>query len=256
MTCGLDRRLAFPQTTLTVVIQIKNMTSQAGDFRLSDVSLRVPEGRYGMLMGKTGSGKTTLLEAIAGLKPTLSGQVWLGGRDVTRLKPAERDIGYVPQDGALFTTMSVHQQLGFALTIRRVGRRQIKRRVEELAELLHIGDLLGRSVKGLSGGERQRVALGRALSFRPATLLLDEPLSALDDDTREQMYVLLKDVQEQTGVTTLHVTHNLEEAARLADYLFRVEGRLVHQRPVPTPAGNGQRAIEAPDEPADIVSGE
>ena len=209
-----------------------------------------------MLMGKTGSGKTTLLESIAGLKPIESGQVFLGDRDVTRRKPAERDIGYVPQDGALFTTMSVHQQLGFALTIRRIGARQIKERVEKLADMLHIGDLLNRSIAGLSGGERQRVALGRALSFRPATLLLDEPLSALDDDTREQMYALLKDVQAQTGVTTLHVTHNLEEAARLADCLFRVENGAVQQRPIPkSEDSNGQRQISATDETAEVEAG-
>ena len=210
-----------------------------------------------MLMGETGSGKTTLLEAVAGLKPILDGRILLGDRDVTHLKPAERDIGYVPQDGALFSTMSVEQQLGFALAIRRFSRAQIKRRVEELAELLHIQHLLNRSIHGLSGGERQRVALGRALSFRPATLLLDEPLSALDDATRERMYVLLKDIQEQTGVTTLHVTHSLDEAASLADCLFRIEGGKVQQRPTPKPSkSNGRRADSGSDHPADLVRGE
>lgn len=256
-TEGPSPHPAPSRSPISIVIHIKSLTVQAGDFRLADVSLQVPDGGYGVLMGKTGSGKTTLLEAVAGLKPIVSGRMNLGGRDVTRLKPAERDIGYVPQDGALFTTMSVKDQIGFALTIRRAGQNQIKRRVEELAELLHIGDLLERSIRGLSGGERQRIALGRALSFRPATLLLDEPLSALDDDTREQMYLLLKDVQEQTGVTTLHVTHNMEEAARLADCLFRVEGGDVQQRPVPkVSGGNGRGAVSDSDQTADLVSGE
>lgn len=239
------------------MIQIKSLSFAAGAFRLSGVSLQVPDGRYGMLMGKTGSGKTTLLEAIAGLKPILGGRILLGGKEVTLLKPAERNIGYVPQDGALFTTMSIKQQLGFALAIRRASPVQIKRRVEELAELLHIGHLLDRSIQGLSGGERQRVALGRALSFRPATLLLDEPLSALDDATRERMYLLLKDVQEQTGVTTLHVTHSVEDAARLADCLFRIEGGKVQQGPIPKRSGsNGQSADSTSDQSADLVSGE
>ena len=209
------------------VIGIAELCVQAGMFRLEGVSLELPAGAYGVLMGKTGSGKTTLLEAVAGLKPISGGRIVLGGRDVTRLKPAERNLGYVPQDGALFTTMSVRDHLAFALSIRRTPRAVIARRVAELAEWLEIEPLLDRSTRGLSGGEKQRVAIGRALSFRPNTLLLDEPLSALDDRTRGQMYAVLERVRERTGVTTLHVTHSITEAARLADRLFRIEeGRL------------------------------
>jgi molybdate/tungstate transport system ATP-binding protein len=205
------------------MIRIANLSMHVGTFRLEKVSLEIPTGSYGVLMGPTGGGKTTLLEAVAGLKSATGGQIVLEGRDVTLLKPAERNIGYVPQDGALFTTMSVSEHLGFALAVRHVKRQEIQRRVEELAELLRIGELLGRTVRDLSGGERQRVALGRALSFRPATLLLDEPLSALDDGTREEMYVLLEEVKARTGVTALHVTHNADDAIRLADCLFRLE---------------------------------
>jgi ABC-type sugar transport system ATPase subunit len=212
------------------MIQVTNLSIHVGGFRLQDVSLEVPTGSYCVLMGRTGCGKTTLLEAIAGLKPTVEGKVILDGRDVTQLKPAERQIGYVPQDGALFTTMSVRDHLGFALVVRRTPASQIARRVEELAEMLRIEQILGRLVAGLSGGERQRVALGRAISFHPATLLLDEPLSALDEETREQMYSLLKRVQTQTGVTILHVSHNTDDAKRLADSLYRVENGKIEQR--------------------------
>lgn len=205
------------------MIQVSNFTIHVGQFTLRDVSLTVPSGSYGVLMGPTGCGKTTLLEAIAGLKRGVSGQVVLADRIVTQLKPAERQVGYMPQDGALFTTMSVRDQLGFALVVRRTPTKEVARRVEELAKMLRIEHLLDRYPAGLSGGERQRVALGRALAFRPATLLLDEPLSALDDETRDQMYDLLLQVQRQTGVTTLHVTHNIDDANRLADCLFRVE---------------------------------
>ncbi len=212
------------------MIVVQNVTVHAGHFRLEKASLEVPTGAYGMLMGKTGSGKTTILEAIAGLKHVAAGRILLGNRDVTQLKPAERNIGYVPQDGALFSTMSVRDHLGFALVIRRAGRGEIERRVAELSELLEIEDLLDRYPKNLSGGEKQRVAIGRALSFHPATLLLDEPLSALDDDTREQMYALLKHVQQATGVTTLHVTHHVQDVKRLADNLFRLDaGHLAEQ---------------------------
>lgn len=205
------------------MIQIDSLTVQAGKFRLEDISFDVPTGSYCALMGKTGSGKTTILEAICGLKHVTSGRIVLNDVDVTRLKPAERNIGYVPQDGALFTTMTVRQQLAFALVIRKASKREVASRVDELSELLDIRHLLDRTPHGLSGGEQQRVALGRALSFRPATLCLDEPLTALDDDTRQQMYKLLELVRERTGVTTLHVTHHMYEAERLADRIFRIE---------------------------------
>jgi ABC-type sugar transport system ATPase subunit len=185
-----------------------------------------------MLMGRTGCGKTTILEAIAGLKHIVSGRIRLGDRDVTNLKPAERNIGYVPQDGALFSTMSVRDHLAFALKIRHATTSEIDLRVAELADLLEIGDLLKRFPKNLSGGEKQRVAIGRALAFRPSTLLLDEPLSALDDDTREQMYLLLKHVQEATGVSTLHVTHHMQDAQHLGDTLFKVENGVVARQPI------------------------
>jgi ABC-type sugar transport system ATPase subunit len=205
------------------VILVEKLTVRAGSFVLKDVNFEVPTGGYAALMGKTGSGKTTLLEAVAGLKHVTAGTIVLGDVDVTRLKPAERSIGFVPQDGALFPSMTVRQQLAFALVIRRASKKVIDQRVRELSAMLQIEHLMNRTVKGLSGGEKQRVALGRALSFRPTTLCLDEPLSALDDTTRQQMYKLLQQVRDQTGVTTLHVTHSLDEARHLADYFFRVE---------------------------------
>ena len=185
--------------------------------------MHLPAGRYGVLMGKTGCGKTTLLEAVCGLKPVESGRITLEGRDMTRAKPGQRGIGYVPQDGALFTTLSIRENLAFALELRRWSAKAITERVEELADLLHIGDLLKRRPEGLSGGETQRVALGRALAARPHILCLDEPLSALDHDTRLELCALLAQVQQQLGMTVLHVTHNRDEAERLAQHLFRFE---------------------------------
>jgi ABC-type sugar transport system ATPase subunit len=202
------------------MIAVENLALRAGAFALDGVSFRVERGQYAVLMGKTGSGKTTLLEAVAGLKPVRAGRVLLMGHDVTALKAAERGVGYLPQDLALFPTMSVREHLEFALRVRRRERTVIAERVAELSNLLRIGHLLERRPEGLSGGEAQRVALGRALSFHPRVLLLDEPLSALDDQTRQEMYSLLRSVQRQTGVTALHVTHNLGEAKALADRLF------------------------------------
>jgi ABC-type sugar transport system ATPase subunit len=214
------------------MIAVETLAVRAGAFALDGVSFRVETGQYAVLMGKTGSGKTTLLEAVAGLKPVRAGRVLLMGHDVTGLKAAERGVGYLPQDLALFPTMTVREHLAFAPHVRRWDRAAIADRVAELAALLGIAHLLDRRPEGLSGGEAQRVALGRALSFRPRVLLLDEPLSALDDETRQEMYALLRSVQRQTGVTALHVTHNISEAKALADRLFVIQGgRVVEPQP-------------------------
>ena len=205
------------------MIDICNLSIVAGTFSLWNINFTVPTGAYAVLMGRTGCGKTTLLEAICGLRPVRAGQVKLMSRDVTRLSPGERGIGYVPQDKALFSTMTVREHLAFALHIRRMPAAKIETRVAEISDLLGIGPLLARRPVGLSGGEAQRVALGRALSFHPSVLLLDEPLTALDDQTREQMYDLLKNVRRQTGLTTLHVTHHHGEAERLADQIIELK---------------------------------
>ncbi len=209
------------------MIELERVTVVSGPFRLVDCSFAVPARRYGVLIGRTGCGKTTILEAIAGLRRVTEGEIRLHGRDVTRTRPAERNVGYVPQDGALFETMKVRDQIAFPLTIRGCRRAAVRERVDEMAELLGIAHLLDRYPQRLSGGERQRVAIGRALSFRPKTLLLDEPLSALDDATRRQMYDLLRRVQRETDVTTLHVTHHREDVKELADTLLRLDdGRI------------------------------
>ena len=210
------------------MIQVDSLHLVQGRFELRDVSFTVDEGCYAVLMGATGSGKTSVLEAVCGLRPMRAGTVRIGNRDVTRAKPAERGIGYVPQESALFNTMTVRDNIGFSLAIRHWDRARINDRVEELAAMLNIAPLLDRSPAHLSGGEKQRVALGRALAFRPATLLLDEPLSALDEETRARMEQLLKKVQQRTAVTTLHITHSRPEAERMADVLIRIDAGRFH----------------------------
>lgn len=212
-----------------IVIELQGLAVHAGTFRLQNVSLTIPSGKYGVLMGQTGSGKTTILESVIGLRMIDGGSIRLGDQVVTGKDPAVRGVGYVPQDGALFNTMTVRDHLEFALMIRRAARDVSQARVQELAGLLGLEHLLDRKPRGLSGGERQRVALGRALSFQPRVLCLDEPLSALDDETRDRMCDLLEHVQQHTGTTTLHVTHNNREAERLADCLFRIEDGQVRQ---------------------------
>ena len=210
------------------MIVLDHITIEQGAFGMRDICIEVPRGAYAVLMGSTGSGKTTLLEVICGLRQPDAGRVLLDGQDVTQATPAGRDVGYVPQDGALFKTMTVFEHLAFALVVRRETAATIEARVLELAELLGISNLLDRAPAGLSGGERQRVGLGRALSFRPSILLLDEPLCALDDETRSQIMELLVHVRERTGVTTLHVTHNRAEADQLGTMGLRIQdGRVV-----------------------------
>jgi molybdate/tungstate transport system ATP-binding protein len=209
------------------MIALKDVSLRSGTFELTGVSLVVPFGSYGVLMGRTGCGKTTLLEAICGLGLVQSGRIQLGDRDVTALHPADRHVGYVPQDLALFPSMTVRQNLAFALEVRGQASAAVARRVDELAALLGVAPLLERRPKGLSGGEAQRVALGRALAAAPPVLLLDEPLSALDESTHADMIALLQRVQRLTGVTVLHVTHNRFEAETLADTLFILEEGVV-----------------------------
>jgi ABC-type sugar transport system ATPase subunit len=212
------------------MITVHNLHLRQGAFLLDGVSLHVPTGSYGVLMGQTGSGKTTLLEAVAGLRAISSGRVQLDGVDVTDFPPAARGVGYVPQDAALFRSLSVRENLGFALAVRKTPREAIERRVQELADWLGIAHLLERVPQGLSGGEAQRVALGRALAFRPRTLLLDEPLSSLDEDTRDQLHGLLDNLKQTREVTVLHVTHSRHEAQRLADVTLRLaDGRVTQE---------------------------
>ncbi len=214
------------------MIELHDITIRSGPFALTNVNLSIPENTYAVLMGGTGQGKTTILEAICGLRTVASGRVLLNGSDMTRWKPGDRGVGYVPQDLALFPMMTVRGHLEFALRVRHCSAAMIKERVAELAHVLGIESLLARRVTNLSGGESQRVALGRALSFRPRVLLMDEPLNALDEATRDRLCELLRSVQKQTGLTTLHVTHSRVEARNLAEKLFVLESGQLREQPL------------------------
>ncbi|MEZ6142659.1 MAG: ABC transporter ATP-binding protein [Zavarzinella sp.] len=211
------------------MIALNEVSISQGQFSLSRISLVVPQGQYAVLMGGSGNGKTTLLELIAGLRSPTSGTIHLGDRNVTDLAPNERQIGYVPQDLGLFRTMTVQDNLSFSLRLRGRKRNEITHRVAELAEQFNIAHLLKRFPSHLSGGEAQRVALGRALAAAPNWLLLDEPLSSLDESLRASLILLLNTIRNQRTVTVLHVTHQQSEANQLADCLFRLENGVIKE---------------------------
>jgi ABC-type sugar transport system ATPase subunit len=209
------------------MIEVRDLSIALPGFALRNLNFSVPDHAYCTLMGPTGTGKTTIVEAICGLRRIDRGQILLAGRDISRAKPGDRNVGYVPQDAALFPTMRVRDQIEFGLRLRGWCPVRRRERVEELAELLSIGPLLGRRPPGLSGGERQRVALARALAFLPRFLCLDEPLSALDEVTRERMHELLRRVHRHEHTTALHITHSQEESRALATHVLRlVDGRV------------------------------
>ncbi|MFN7563288.1 MAG: ABC transporter ATP-binding protein [Prosthecobacter sp.] len=197
------------------MIQLENITWSTGArVILDDLTLTIPSDTYAVLMGSTGCGKTTLLEVLCGLRQPQKGRVLIDGREVTSLEPRERGIGYVPQDLALFPTLKVFDQIAFALKLRGLPAES---RVRELADELAIAHLLDRQPEALSGGEKQRVAIARALAASPRLLLLDEPLSALDEAMRGEAATMLKRIQQQHHLTVLHVTHSQAEATQLAD---------------------------------------
>jgi len=201
------------------MIQIKNLHVDLKDFQLQDISLDVSESEYFIVLGPTGAGKTVLLESIAGLYPIKSGEIWLRGKEVTRLEPEKRGISIVYQDHVLFPHLSVKDNIVFGLKLRKQTKPEAEAALDWVAGLLDISHLLNREPDTLSGGEQQKVALARALSIKPEVLLFDEPLSALDPETREGVQKELRQLHSQSKVTTIHVTHDFEEAIALGDHI-------------------------------------
>ena len=212
------------------MIRLEDVGIRIGEFALSGVSLDIPSGGYGLIIGPTGSGKTSLLEAVAGHVPLTEGRITLDGRDVTRLAPESRGIGFVYQSYHLFPHRTVAENIGYGLRgFPPDGRRA---RVNELAGLLGIAPLLDRGIDGLSGGEQQRVALARALAPSPSILLLDEPFAAVDPALRRVLRRELQLMREREGVTTLHVTHDVDDALRLGDVVaVLADGEVVQSGP-------------------------
>ena len=197
-------------------LRLESLRKQFGDVVAVDtIDLTIPEGSFFALLGPSGCGKTTTLRMIAGLEHPTAGRVLIGDQDITRLKPYQRPVNTVFQSYALFPHLDIFENVAFGL--RRRGQRNIAEQVERMLNLVELGGLGARKPGQLSGGQQQRVALARALINSPSVLLLDEPLGALDLKLRRQMQLELKQIQDEVGVTFVHVTHDQEEAMTMAD---------------------------------------
>src|SRR2546421_4592040 len=214
------RRIAScyaPRDMAGIVLSGVTKEFPGGAVAVSALDLEVCDGEFLVLVGPSGSGKTTVLRMVGGLEEATSGEIRIGGRDVTGLAPRDRDIAMVFQTYALYPHMTVAQNMAFGLKLRKVPRDEIRRRVEETAELLGLSDLLARKPRALSGGQRQRVAMGRAIVREPAAFLMDEPLSNLHAQLRVQMRAEVSRLQRDLETTTIYVTHDQIEAMTMGD---------------------------------------
>jgi multiple sugar transport system ATP-binding protein len=199
----------------------------SGVVAVDDVSLRIEDGEFMVLVGPSGCGKTTLLRSIGGLEPVTGGRIQIGDRDVTKLAPAKRDVAMVFQNYALYPHMTVRKNLGYGLRVRKTPKQDAARRIAEVARMLGLQDLLDRRPGQLSGGQQQRVAMGRAIVREPAAFLMDEPLSNLDAKLRVGMRTSLQQLHRRLGTTTVYVTHDQVEAMTLGQRVAVMqEGRL------------------------------
>jgi iron(III) transport system ATP-binding protein len=216
-------------------LRISALTKMFGPFTaLKDVSLEIYEGEFVCFLGPSGCGKTTLLRAIAGLDIQTTGKVEQAGVDISALPPSERDFGIVFQSYALFPNMSVAKNIAYGLENRKTSKADIRRRVDELLELVGLPDQGDKYPAQLSGGQQQRIALARAIAVSPGLLLLDEPLSALDAKVRVHLRHEVKDLQRRLGVTTVMVTHDQEEALTMADRIVVMDHGKIEQIGTPT----------------------
>ena len=216
-----------------IVLERISKAFAGGVTAVDDVSLRIEDGEFMVLVGPSGCGKSTLLRMIAGLEDVDAGAIFIGGRDVTDLQPRERDIAMVFQSYALYPHMSVRQNLGYGLKVRRLAKQETEERVERVARLLRLEELLDRRPAALSGGQRQRVAMGRAIVREPEAFLMDEPLSNLDAKLRVGMRAELASLHARLRATTVYVTHDQVEAMTLGDRVAVMRAGRIQQVDTP-----------------------
>ena len=215
-------------------LELRDVSKRFGQVTaVAEVSFTIPQGRFVSFLGPSGCGKTTLLRLIAGLETASAGRILLDGEDLTDQPVHRRNIGMVFQSLALFPHLSVGENITYSQRIRGVGRSARRRRADELLELVRLPGVADRNIAQLSGGQRQRVAIARALALEPRLFLLDEPLSALDANLREEMQVELRILQERLGITTIIVTHDQREAMTMSDEVVVMSTARVQQQGPP-----------------------
>lgn len=204
---------------------LDQISFKIGTFSIENLSFKVEQNEYFILTGPNGAGKTILIKLIAGLYYPLSGTIFINGQLIIDLPPWKRNIGYIPQDGVLFTNRTVKENIQFGLEIRRIKSKEIM--VKQIAEMMKIEHLLNRMPQNLSGGERQKVSLARVLVLTPSILLLDEPVSAIDEEMRDEICKDLKTIQQQNKIPIIHISHNQQEINLVADKIgFLNNGKL------------------------------
>lgn len=215
-------------------LTISQLCKRYGDFvALAPTDLTVSQGEFLTLLGPSGSGKTTLLSLIAGLTRPDSGQVLINGTDVTYGAPYERDIGMVFQNYALFPHMTIAENIAFPLKMRKASSDEIKAKVSEILEMVHLPHVAGRFPRELSGGQQQRIALARCMVYKPSIILMDEPLGALDKKLRDHMQLEIKRIHRELGTTIVYVTHDQEEAMTMSDRICLMNGGAIEQLGTP-----------------------
>jgi spermidine/putrescine ABC transporter ATP-binding subunit len=231
---GDEEKNASQSEGETFDIRFVNVQKSFGSVTaVRNVDFGIKRGVFFSLLGPSGCGKTTTLRLIAGFERPTAGTVWIRGSDVTSSPPYRRDFAMVFQNFALFPHLSVAENVAFGLRMRKVKTSERTQRVQEALDLVKLSGYGGRYVRQLSGGQQQRVALARAIVVRPAVLLLDEPLSSLDKNLREEMQIELRQLQRSLGITTVFVTHDQEEALTLSDEVAVMNGGIVEQRDTP-----------------------
>ena len=213
-----------------IIVKLEDFSKSYGKKEIiKDINLEVYEGEFLTLLGSSGCGKTTILRSISGLDYPTSGKVYIDGEDVTNLEPPKRQVNTIFQNYALFPLMTIEDNIAFGLKMKKVNKDEIKKRVKEMLELVHLEGYEKRKPNELSGGEQQRVSIVRGLINNPKVLLLDEPLSALDLKLRKKMQIELKQLQKKLGITFIYVTHDQDEALSMSDRIVVLKNGNIEQ---------------------------
>ena len=242
-----------------VIVKLENFSKSYGEKQvIKNMNLEVYEGEFLTLLGSSGCGKTTILRSISGMDKPTRGKVYIDSEDVTNLDPSKRKVNTIFQNYALFPLMTIEDNIGFGLKMKKLPKKEIKKRVQDMIKLVHLEGYEKRKPKELSGGEQQRVSIVRGLINNPKVLLLDEPLSALDLKLRKKMQIELKELQRKLGITFIYVTHDQDEALKMSDRIVILKDGNIEQIGTPEEVYEQPKSLYVADfiGEANVFSGE